>query len=85
MKKTLFVLNNCDNCDMLKNLFANRCDVTIYDLNEAKELAQKLQVTSAPTLVVEDWEKSTNYVGVEKIKDYLNDEPTPAYPCVCSE
>ncbi len=85
MKKTLFVLKNCDSCDVVKSLFNNRHDLAIYDLTEAKELAQKLDVTTAPTLVVEDWESVTNYVGIEKIKEYLSDEPTPNYPCVCSE
>ncbi|WP_297433902.1 hypothetical protein [uncultured Cetobacterium sp.] len=85
MKKTLFILKNCDSCDTVKNLFNNRHDVTIYDLDTTKELAEKLHVTKAPTLVVEDWESVTNYVGIEKIKEYLSDEPTPNYPCVCSE
>lgn len=85
MKKTLFILNNCSSCDVVKDLFINRCDVAIYDLNDAKDLAKKLQVTSTPTLVVEDWESATNYVGIDAIKDYLSDEPTPNYPCVCSE
>ena len=85
MKKTLFILKNCDSCDAVKNLFHNRHDVTIYDLDTTKELAEKLHVTKAPTLVVEDWESVTNYVGIEKIKEYLSDEPTPNYPCVCSE
>ena len=85
MKKTLFILKNCDSCDTVKILFNNRHDVTIYDLDTTKELAEKLHVTKAPTLVVEDWESVTNYVGIEKIKEYLSDEPTPNYPCVCSE
>ena len=85
MKKTLFILKNCDSCDTVKNLFNNRHDVTIYDLDTTKELAEKLHVTKTPTLVVEDWESVTNYVGIEKIKEYLSDEPTPNYPCVCSE
>lgn len=85
MKKTLFILKSCDSCDTVKNLFNNRHDVTIYDLDTTKELAEKLHVTKAPTLVVEDWESVTNYVGIEKIKEYLSDEPTPNYPCVCSE
>lgn len=85
MKKTLFILKNCDSCDTVKNLFNNRHDVTIYNLDTTKELAEKLHVTKAPTLVVEDWESVTNYVGIEKIKEYLSDEPTPNYPCVCSE
>lgn len=85
MKKTLFIFKNCDCCDAVKSLFNNRHDLAIYDLTETKELAEKLHVTTVPTLVVEDWESVTNYVGIEKIKEYLSDEPTPNYPCVCSE
>lgn len=85
MKKTLFLLPNSDESVKAKALFENRNDLTIFYLNEASEEAKKLHVTSAPTLVTEDWESISRFVGLEKIKEYLSNETTPKYACACSD
>ncbi|MGL4999211.1 MAG: hypothetical protein ACRC5W_10245 [Cetobacterium sp.] len=85
MKKTLFVKANCKECTKVINFFEKRFDLKILDLDQNISLAQKLDVISAPTLVVEEWDEQLNFVGLEKIEEYLSDEPTPKYPCVCSE
>ncbi|MGL5356967.1 MAG: hypothetical protein ACRCZ9_08235 [Fusobacteriaceae bacterium] len=83
MKKTLFVNSESEESKRVINLLEGRIDYIILELNS--NLENRLDVTSAPTLVVEDWEEVLKIVGFQKIEEYLLDEPTPNYPCVCSE
>ncbi|MGL5983559.1 MAG: hypothetical protein ACRCZR_09560 [Cetobacterium sp.] len=82
MKKTLFIDDGYESEKVL-SFFSSRFDVNIIKMSQNLELCKKIEVTIAPTLVIEEWEYVINIVGVEKIEEYLSDEPTPNYPCVC--
>ncbi|MGL5176418.1 MAG: hypothetical protein ACRC7F_08675 [Cetobacterium sp.] len=82
MKKTLYIKEGLEECQKVKDFFLNRKDVNIIT---SEELLEKNDIKVTPTLVVETWEEVLIFTGFEKIEEYLNDEPTPDYPCVCSD
>ncbi|WP_297596121.1 hypothetical protein [uncultured Cetobacterium sp.] len=84
MKKTLFITLDSQECIDAQKVFTERMDIKIVDIKKEKESSEKYQIKKTPTLVVEEWEKVVYYVGLQEIKDYSLDEPTPNYPCVCS-
>ena len=85
MKKTLFILENSEDCQKCLDFLGNRKDINILNLNENNVLVKEYQILSAPTLVVEDWEEVLVFRTLKDIENFLSNEPTPNYPCVCSE
>ncbi len=82
MKKTLYIRESSEECQKVKKMFLNRKDINII-IDET--LFEKNSIEITPTLVVETWEDVLIFSGIEKIEEYLSDEPTPDYPCVCSD
>ncbi len=74
-KPVLITTSTCPNCRIAKHLLDEKgieYDVLVADKDEkGKELALKLHITQAPTLIVEDEEENHLYDNLSDIRSYI--------------
>ncbi|MCT4596415.1 MAG: ribonucleoside triphosphate reductase [Vallitalea sp.] len=71
ISKLLFTTKTCPNCHIAKDYLKDH-NVEIIDAEEHAELATKYKVRTAPTLLVIDGDKATNYMGLSDIRQYVS-------------
>ena len=72
---TLITTTTCPNCSLAKRFLDEagvRYNVEVADDEKTANLAKKLNITSAPTLVVKDGDKVKLYENVSNIRDFID-------------
>ncbi|WP_221892238.1 glutaredoxin [Cetobacterium sp. 8H] len=83
MKIMLFTLPTCKYCTPAKELLKDKKEVEIINLDDSEELGVKYGIRSVPTLVAEDCNGVTTYVGLDRIEKFVEEKMASKSCCGC--
>ena len=71
MRKILFTTKTCPNCAPAKALLTHFADIEYLDAHENMDLVSEFGIRAVPTLIVDDEKNSKIYIGIDDIKNYI--------------
>jgi len=71
MRKILFTTKTCPNCPPAKTLLSSFNDIEILDAHDYMDLVSEFGIRAVPTLVIKDDESTKIYIGLDDIKQYI--------------
>lgn len=74
MRLILFTSLKCEDCNFAKKILEDAKDLEIIDIFENDEMKDTYKIEKVPTLVVEKCSGTEVYIGIEKIKKYVDEK-----------
>jgi len=71
VRKILFTTKTCPNCPPAKTLLSSFSDIEILDAHDHLDLVSEFGIRAVPTLVVNEDENIKIYIGLDDIKQYI--------------